>query len=193
MSIGNQRISYRFSHPHEAKDMSYRFHGGVYGWKGIISGGWITKRNDSSVFVSPFVAEIPQEDAQYRIQTLSSAIVTGCSNVTPRLVVSFSYQRQFSNYATFNFLTSSATINENQIIIADLNFNTSVTPPTLSGGNGTSICANYDNRTLIEIGQVGTVDSQINGVGAIWMKDVSDDKLKRVVLSGGQFIFQDKS
>ncbi len=187
-NIGNQRISFKFGNALEAKEMSYRFHGGIAGWKGLISGGYVTKVDNTNITVSPLACEVPFQGQQYRIETQSAAAVSGANSTTPRLVLTYTYRRQYINYAEFSFVGSGAPILENQVIIADCVFS----------GPLMSASFDYSSRHHIEPGAIGdtalpAVLNQMDGLGALWMRDVQNGKLYQVVLSGGAVVVTEKA
>jgi len=186
-NIGNQRISFKFGNSAEAKEMSYRFHGGIAGWKGILSGGYVSKVDNTNVTVSSLTCEVPFQGQQYRVETQSAASVSGANSTTPRLVLTYTYRRKYINYAEFSFVGSGATILENQIIIADCVF----TGPLMSAN------FDYSSRHHIEPGTIGDPSSaavlnQMDGLGALWMRDVQNGKLYQVVISGGSVVVTEK-
>jgi hypothetical protein len=187
-NLGSQRITIRFNNPLEAKDLSHRFYCGVAGWKGIISGGWMTRLTNSSVSVSPMVAEIPFQKQSYRIETLSAATITGCNSTTERLILTFNYRRQISNYAEFSFVASSSPLLENQLVIGDGVFSAGLLLEEFE----------YSSRDFIEPGRTGGINDSTEagnncGLGGLWMHDWVDGKLYRVALSGGTLVKIEKA
>jgi len=115
--------------------------------RGIYSGGHLVKVSNTEVTLSPFTAEIGDDDIQISVKTSASATLKAdtldsgdIDQTTPYLVLRWSYLAQQNNYVEIHAIASISAAQSNDIIIGKCIF---------SGGVLTGF--SYTERTFLNI------------------------------------------
>jgi len=115
--------------------------------RGIYSGGHLTRVSDVEVTLSPFTAELGDDDIQISVKTAASATLKAATldsgdidAATPYLVLRWSYAAQQHNYVEIHAIASVSAAQDNDIIIGKCEFSGA----TLTGFD-------YSDRTFLNV------------------------------------------
>jgi len=115
--------------------------------RGIYSGGYFAKVSDTEVTLSPFVAEIGDNDVQVSVRTASTATLKAAtldsgsiSSSTPYIIMRWGYVATPANYLEIHAIASIAAAQANDIIVGKCVFSGS----TLTGFD-------YTDRTFLNV------------------------------------------
>lgn len=90
---------------------------------GIYSGGLLSKANDTTVHISPFVSVISDSsgDISVRLQTTTTYDLSGGTPLTPFVVITYNWVSETANYGDFVW-KAEVDIEENDLVIGRANF-----------------------------------------------------------------------
>jgi len=142
---GNQDMTYAYYEEATAEDFNKRFLEIIP--RGIYKGGHLKKVTNSEITLSPFTAEIGDDDEQISVRTseyatLNSGVLDSgsISSTTPYIILRWNFLEQTNNYVEVHAIKNVAAALSNDIIVGKCVF----AGATLTGFD-------YTDRTLLNV------------------------------------------